>query len=208
MRRAYLQFVVDPLVARFSREVAARRPDIKQVLEAEQARRGRTFGPDVFLAVARSLVAAADARMDELFRLRALQIDTSQRLQSAGDQAAKDVILKNSKEREAAIHDSTTAQLAEAYERGAVLAFHFSDQLRGFEGSGFDVSNFMPDMVAAFAVARELQRPAQYAEAVARVRARRSRRTRDARPSSRASTTWASFCACATTKRPTRASTR
>ncbi|HWW74042.1 MAG TPA: hypothetical protein VNZ44_01530, partial [Pyrinomonadaceae bacterium] len=46
-RRAYVQFIVDPLIARFSREVAARRPDLKLILEAEQARRGRTFGPDV-----------------------------------------------------------------------------------------------------------------------------------------------------------------
>ncbi|MBV9924520.1 MAG: hypothetical protein JOZ96_05710 [Acidobacteria bacterium] len=173
-RRAYLQFVVDPLVARFSREIAARRPEIKQLLEAEQSRKGRTFGADVFLAVARSMVAAADARMDERVRLRALQIDTSQRLQAASGQAAKDAVLKKSKEREAAIQDSTTAQLAEAYERGAVLSFHFADQLRGFEGAGFDVSNFMPDMVAAFAVARELKRPAEYAEAVARARARRA----------------------------------
>jgi hypothetical protein len=173
-RRAYVQFIVDPLVARFSREVAARRPDIKQLLEAEQARRGRTFGPDVFLAVARSLVAAADARMDERVRLTALQIETSRRLQAAGDQAAKDAALKESKDRQAAIQDSTTAQLAEAYERGAVLSFHFAEQLRGFEGSGFDVSNYMPDMVAAFTVERELKRPAEYAAAVARVRERRA----------------------------------
>ena len=173
-RRAYVQFIVDPLVARFSREVAARRPDIKQLLDAEQARRGRTFGPDVFLTVARSLVAAADTRMDELVRLRALQLETSRRLQTAGDQAAKDAALKDSKERQAAIQDSTTAQLAEAYERGAVLSFHFAEQLRGFEDSGFDVSGFMPDMVAAFTVARELTRPAEFAAAVARVRERRS----------------------------------
>ena len=173
-RRAYLQFIADPLVARFSREIAARRPEIKQLLEAEQARKGRTFGPDVFLAVARSLVAAADARMDEMVRLRALQFDTSQRLQAAKDQAAKDAVLKQSKERQAAIQDATTAQLAEAYERGAVLSFHFSDQLRAVEDSGFDVSNYMPDMVAAFAVERELKRPAEYAAAVARVRERRA----------------------------------
>ncbi|MFL6336320.1 MAG: tetratricopeptide repeat protein [Pyrinomonadaceae bacterium] len=173
-RRAYLQFVVDPLVARFSREVAARRPEIKQLLEAEQARRGRTFGPDIFLTVARSLVAAADARLDEIVRLRALQLETSRRLQSAADQAAKDAALKESKERETAIRESTTAQLAEAYERGAVLAFHFADQLRGFEGGGFDVANYMPDMVAAFNVERELKRPAEYAAVVARVRARRA----------------------------------
>lgn len=173
-RRAYLQFVADPLVARFSREVAERRPDIRRLLEAEQARRGRTFGPDVFLVVARSLVAAADARMDELVRLRALQLETSRRLQGAADQAAKDAALKESKEREVAVKESTTAQLAEAYERGAVLSFHFADQLRGFEGSGFDVSNFMPDMVAAFNVERELKRPAEFAPVVARVRERRS----------------------------------
>jgi hypothetical protein len=173
-RRAYLQFVVDPLVARFSREVAARRPEIKQLLEAEQARRGRTFGPDIFLTVARSLVAAADARLDEIVRLRALQLETSRRLQSAADQASKEAALKDSKEREAAIRDSTTAQLAEAYERGAVLAFHFADQLRGFEGGGFDVANYLPDMVAAFNVERELKRPAEYAAVVARVRARRA----------------------------------
>ncbi|HEX8187637.1 MAG TPA: hypothetical protein VF586_04750 [Pyrinomonadaceae bacterium] len=173
-RRAYVQFVVDPLVARFSREVAARRPEIRQLLEAEQARKGRTFGPDVFLTVARSLVAAADARMDELVRLRALQLETSRRLQAAADQAAKDAVLKESKERQAVIQDSTTAQLAEAYERGAVLSFHFADQLRGFEGAGFDVTNYMPDMVAAFAVERELKRPAEFTPVVARVRARRS----------------------------------
>ncbi len=174
MRRAYVQFVVDPLVARFSREVAARRPDIKRLLDAEQARRGRMFGPDVFLTVARSLVAAADARMDELVRLRGLQLETSRRLQTAADASAKEAALKDSKERQAAIQDSTTAQLAEAYERGAVLSFHFADQLRGFEDSGFDVANFMPDMVAAFAVERELKRPAEFTAVVARVRERRA----------------------------------
>jgi hypothetical protein len=175
-RRAYVQFVVDPLVARFSREVAARRPEIKQLLEAEQARRGRTFGPDVFLTVARSLVAAADARMDELVRQSALQREMIWRLQTlpVDDQEAKDAVSKDVKERQAAIQDSTTAQLAEAYERGAVLAFHFADQLRGFEGAGFDVANYMPDMVGAFNVERELKRPAEYAAAVARVRARRA----------------------------------
>lgn len=169
MRRAYVQFIVDPLVARFSREVAARRPDIKQLLDAEQARKGREFGPDVFLTVARSMVAATDVRMDETVRLYALQLETSRRLQAAGaDQAAKDAALKESKERQAAIADAGTAELADAYERGAVLSFHFAEQLRGVEGGGFDVSNFIPDMVAALDTARELRRPAEYAEAVAR----------------------------------------
>jgi hypothetical protein len=169
MRRAYLQFIIDPLVSRNSREIAARRPELKQLLDAEQARKGRDFGPDVFLAVARSLVAAANVRMDEAARLRLLQLETSRRLQAAGaDQAAKDAALKESKERQAAIADASAAELAEAYERGAVLSFHFAEQLRGVEGAGFDVANFIPDMVAAFDPARELKRPAEYAEAVTR----------------------------------------
>ncbi|MDT7689844.1 MAG: hypothetical protein QOE46_2603 [Acidobacteriota bacterium] len=176
-RRAYAQFVIDPLVARFNREVAARRPEIEQLLEAEQARRGRTFGADVFLAVARSLVAAADARMDAIFRLRALQLETSRRLQAANSQAAKDAVLKESKERQAAIEDASVAQLAESYERGAVLSFHFAEQLRGVEGAGFDISNFVPDMIAAFNPERELKRPAEFADAVARVREARRRAT-------------------------------
>jgi hypothetical protein len=170
MRRAYIQFIVDPLVARNSREIAARRPEIKQLLDAEQSRKGRDFGPDVFLTVARSLVAAANVRMDEQARLRLLQLETSRRLQAAGtDQAAKDAALKDSKERQASIADASASELAEAYERGAVLSFHFAEQLRGIEGAGFDVANFIADMVAAFNPARELKRPAEYAEAVARV---------------------------------------
>lgn len=185
-RRAYIQFVVDPLVARFSREVAARRPEIKQLIEAEQARRGRTFGPDVFLAVARSLVAAADVRMDELVRLRALQLETSRRLQASADAAAKEAALNESKAQQAVIADASAAQLAEAYERGAVLAFHFAEQLRGVEGAGFDVSTFIPDMVAALNVERELRRPAEYGAAVARAeesrRAARAARMKEAQP--------------------------
>jgi hypothetical protein len=176
-RRAYVQFVVDPLVSRFSREVAARRPEIKQLLDAEQARKGRTFGPDIFLTVARSLVAAADARMDVVARLRALQLETSRRLQGAPDQAAKDAALRESKERQAAVEDAATAALAEAYERGAVLSFHFAEQLRGVEGGGFDVANFVPDMITAFQLERELKRPAEYAAAVERVRESRRRAT-------------------------------
>ncbi|MCA1632581.1 MAG: hypothetical protein LC802_02410 [Acidobacteria bacterium] len=141
LRRGYLQYVVDPLVARFSREVAAKRPEIKSLLDAEAARKGRALTPDVFLATARSLVAAADARMDETARLRALQLETSAQLQSARDAAARDAALKESKQRQSAIADESVARLAEAYERGAVLSFHFAEQLRGLEGSGFDIAS-------------------------------------------------------------------
>jgi hypothetical protein len=181
MRRAYIQYVVDPLVARHAKEVAARRVEIKQLLDAERTRGGRDLSPDVFLSVSRSLVAAANARMDASTRLRALQLETSRRLQAAGaDQAAREAALKESKEGQAAVEEETTAQLAEDYERGAVLAFYFAEQLRGLEGSGFDVNNFVAPMVADFKVERELRRPGEYAAAVTRV-AEARKRAREAR---------------------------
>ena len=181
VRRGYVQYVVDPLVARFSRDVASRRADLKLLLDKERERGGRDLTPDVFLSVTRALVAAADALMGESARLRALQLETSQRLQAAGaNQAARDAALKESQERQAAIKDDTTAQLAEAYERGAVLAFYFAEQLRALEGSGFDAGSFVAPMLADFKVERELARPAEYAPVVARVREAR-RRAREAR---------------------------
>jgi hypothetical protein len=175
IRRAYLQFVIDPLVARYSRDVAARREEIKQVLEKERARKGRDLSPDVFLSVARSLVAAADVRMEESARLRALQLETSRRLQAAATQAQKDAALADSKAAQAAIEDSATAQLADAYERGAVLSFYFAEQLKGLEGSGFDLANFISPMIADFKLERETNRPAEYAAAVERAREARRR---------------------------------
>lgn len=174
-RRAYIQFIVDPLVARFNRDVAARKPDVKLLLEKEHERKGRDLTPDVFLSVARSIVAAADARMGESARLRALQIETSGLLQRAADGAARDRVLKDSKERQAAIEDSTTAQLADAYERGAVLSLYFAEQIKELEGSGFDIANFISPMVTDFKAERELKRPTEFAAAVERVRDARKR---------------------------------
>lgn len=174
-RRAYIQFVVDPLVARFSRDVTARKLDVKLLLEKEHERKGRDLTPDAFLSVARSIVAAADARMDESGRMRALQIETSVRLQNAAAGAARDAVLRDSKARQSAIEDSTTAQLADAYERGAVLSFYFAEQLKELEGSGFDIANFISPMVADFKADRELKRPAEFAAAVERVRESRRR---------------------------------
>ncbi|HVF55772.1 MAG TPA: hypothetical protein VM934_06455 [Pyrinomonadaceae bacterium] len=167
LRRGYIQYIVDPLVLRFGREIAAKKVDIKQILDAERTRTGRDITPDVYLAVARSMVAAADARMNETARLNALQTEISNRLKSATDDTARDRIVTESKERQAAIKDATIAQLAEDYESGAVLSFYFAGQLRGLEQSGFDLASFIPDMLASI-TPHESNRPLEYAEAVAR----------------------------------------
>lgn len=175
LRRAYLQFVIDPLAIRFNRQIADRRDHIKQIL-AEREKAGATVSPDVFLAVSRSLVAAADARFEETKRLEALTIETRAKLAAAKDDAARTAIAQETQAITKSIQDLTTARLADEYERGAVLAFFFADQLKGIETSGFDVANFFPDMIASFDPAREIRRPAEYAETRQKVLADRQAR--------------------------------
>ncbi|HEX5708862.1 MAG TPA: hypothetical protein VFX96_16300, partial [Pyrinomonadaceae bacterium] len=175
LRRAYLQYLVDPLVIRYGRQVSARRDVLKQLLADASAKTKRTLTPDVFLAVSRSLVAAADARMDEAARLRALQLRTSERLRTAADDAARGAITREAESERGRVEDASVAQLAEAYERGGVLSFYFAEQLKGLETSGFDLSNFFPDLLASFDPAREARRPDDYAAAVKRTSEARER---------------------------------
>ena len=175
LRRAYLQYVIDGLVLRFNKEVALRRDAVKQLL-AERQKAGTSVSPDVFLSVGRSLVAAADARYVETRALEVLGRLNRSRLAAIKTDAEKAELAKNSSIEFKAIQDETVARLAEEYERGAVLSFFFADQLKGIESAGFDLANFFPDMIASFDPAREMRRPAEYAEAVQRANAARGAR--------------------------------
>lgn len=175
LRRAYLQYVIDALVLRFNKDIAARREPIKQLL-AEREKAGAEVSADVFLSVSRSLVAAADARYEESRRRELLANENRARLASAKTEADKAAIAKASQAELSAIQDETIARLADEYERGAVLSFFFADQLKGIESAGFDLANFFQDMIASFDPAREAKRPAEYADAKQRATAAREAR--------------------------------
>ena len=182
LRRAYLQYVVDPLVLRFNRDIAARRADLKSLLDARRTTAQADVTPDVFLAVARSLVVAADVRIGTQGRLNALAQEADARLKSVKTETERAALTKELQSRRQTIEDTATAQLAEAYERGAVLAFFFAEQLSsGLESAGFDIAGFFPDMIASFKVEREAGRPSQYAAAIARFTAARERNDVEAR---------------------------
>ena len=175
LRRGYLQYVIDPLMVRFNREIAARREAIKQLI-AEREKAGATVTPDVFLVVSRSLVSGADARYEESRRIETLTRDARARMESTKDPATKALIAKEAQAAISLVQDETVAKLAEDYERGAVMAFFFADQLKGIESTGFDLAAFLVDMIASFDPVRESRRPAEYAEA--RQRALTARQTR------------------------------
>ncbi len=175
LRRAYLQYVVDPLMLRFNRDIANRREAIKQVL-AERTKAGVIVSPDVFLAVSRSLVSAADARYEEATRLETLSTEARARIANAGDDTTRRTISSDLQRAIAEVQDESIARLAEDYERGAVLAFFFAEQLKGMENSGFDVANFLVDMIASFDPAKEARRLADHS--VVRQRAIEARQAR------------------------------
>lgn len=175
LRRAYLQYVIDALVLRYNKDIAGRREQIKQLLD-ERRKAGSEVSPDVFLSVSRSLVAATDARFDETKRLETLSRAARSRITAAKDEASRTAIAKQAQSEMAAVQDETIARLADEYEKGAVLAFFFADQLKGIESSGFDIANFFTDMITSFDPLREAKRPAEYAEARQRaVNARQAR---------------------------------
>lgn len=172
VRRAYVQYVIDPVVLRYNREVAAQREKIKQLLAA-RAKAGTEVSPDIFLTVSRSLVAATDARLEEKLRLVTLENNTRIALGGARNETARAQIMKQAQEARAAIADEAVARLAGDYEKGAVLAFYFANQLRDLEVAGFGFKDFFADMVASFDPAREVRRPTDYAAANARALAAR-----------------------------------
>jgi hypothetical protein len=70
-------------------------------------------------------------------------------------------------------------QLSEDYERGAVLAFYFAEQLKGIEDSGFDVASSLREMIASFDAAKETARIAGTGDARKRALAARQARKND-----------------------------
>jgi hypothetical protein len=175
LRRAYLQYVIDALVLRFNKDIAQRREQVKQLL-TERQKAGSQVSPDVFLSVSRSLVAAADARYDELRKRDVVSKETQQRMNTAHSDPERGAMYRSMQAEFKGLEDETIARLADEYEKGAVLAFFFSDQLKGIESSGFDLASFFPDMIASFDPAREARRPADYAEARQRAIAAREAR--------------------------------
>ncbi len=164
MRRGYLQYVIDPLVLKFNKEIAAQRAQVKLLIDT-RTKDGATVSPDVFVVISRSFVAAADARFDEANRLAGVTNLQKRRLQQAKDEAARQTIASEAVATRAAIADEAIARLAEDYENGAVLDFYFADQLRDFQSSGFDIASFFAEMITGFDPAHESKRLAEVSAA-------------------------------------------
>jgi len=172
VRRAFLQFVFDPLVLNNAKDIAAFRPATKQLLD-EQRKNNPNVSPDVYLAISRSLVAAADARQTEYEKVRIATAQARRNIERVKTDAEKRAVSAELEKYKQSAADETALQLSEAYRRGAVLSFYFADQFKGLEDSGFDVASSLRDMILSLDAAKETNRLEQSAEAGKRAEERR-----------------------------------
>lgn len=176
VRRAYLRFLLDPVIFKYAKDIAAQRSQITQVI-ASQIHPSAT-PPDVFGTVARSLIVGADVRQTLTGSISYLSADARNRLDATTDPAARTAITKELTRQKAELSDESVLQLAEAYEDGAYLAFYFAEQMEGIESSGFDIAQLFPDMMASFSATKEMNRLGDLAAIRDRAtKARAARRT-------------------------------
>ncbi len=178
VRRAYLQFVLDPVILKNAKEIATLRAGIKALLD-ERRKANPDISPDVFLAVSRSLVAAADAKQ---IAFQKFQEATAAARRNAGTggkpisettdaqgrkvvRLTEELYLIDGRFAMPAVDDEVALKLSEAYEDGAVLSFYFADQLKGLEDSQFDIAGSLRDMILSLDPAKEANRYNDHAEA-------------------------------------------
>lgn len=180
-RRAFLQFVVDPLVLNNAKDISTISSGVKSLLD-ERRKTDPSISPDIYRAVARSLAAAADTKQLESLRSRIATEQARQKIdraKTAEEKAAVSAELKRYKE---SLADETALQLSNDYEKGAVLVFYFADQLKGMEDSGFDIAASLRDMILTFDASKETGRLEQFAAAKNRALAARNARKTNPEP--------------------------
>jgi hypothetical protein len=140
MRRAFLTFVIDPLTEHQIKEVAAIRDPLKGLMESRGDRLDKEYAKrNAYFLITDSLVRATDARMDAL--------GLAARRKSSEDEALYDLSL--------------------GYERGAVLVYHFFDQMKAFEAVGVDVRDYLAAMLGNIDFKRESKRLDEYSQRLA-----------------------------------------
>lgn len=178
VRRGFLQFVVDPMVYSLGKDIETIRPLVRKLLDDRRKIEPST-SPDPYLTIARSMVAAIDAKQAEYVRVKAMTAQARQRIDTVRTDAERRAIVQELDRLKSALADETALRLSEDYEKGAILSFYFAEQLKGFEDSGFDIASSMRDMILAFDGTKETDRLAQFADARKRALAAREERRKN-----------------------------
>lgn len=174
-RRAFLQFVLDPIVLTNAKEVEPIRNWSRPILE-ELRRSDPSISPDVFLTITRSLVAAVDVRNGVFRQIESATARARERISTLNTDEEKRAVVAELDRLKSSLADEAALRLWEDHQKGAVLSFFFAEQLKGVEESGFDIANSLREMIAAFDPVKETARVAASAEARERAMAARELR--------------------------------
>ena len=164
VRRAFLQFVVDPLVLSDSKEITAlrdwARPKLNELRKTDPG-----ISPDVILNISRSLAAAVDVREAEYLKTRIATQQARNRIDTLKTDAEKREVSAGLEKYKQSLADDSVLELSDDYDRGLVLVFFFADKLQEVEQSGFDIAASLKDMLMSFDPTKENARIAAAAEA-------------------------------------------
>lgn len=179
VRRAFLQFVVDPIVISHAKDIGMIRESVKKILDDLRASNS-AVSPDVYLTISRSLVAAIDAKQLESVKVRIATDQARARIAAMGGSDPTKKVAQDLEKFKQEAADERDLRLSEDFEKGAILSFYFADQLRGVEESGVDIAAAMREMILSFDAAKEAGRYEQYADARKRALAVREERRKNA----------------------------
>ncbi|CAN5764201.1 hypothetical protein BH20ACI4_BH20ACI4_14330 [soil metagenome] len=172
VRRAFLQFVVDPLILANAKELTGFRDGIKTLLD-ERRKEKADLSPDIFLAASRSLVAAIDAKENEYRKTRIATAEARRKIDQVKGVEEKRKVSAALEDYKRELADETALRLSDAYQNGGVLAFYFARQLNGLADSGFDIAGSLRDIILSLDASAESNRLAE--NATARKRAMQAR---------------------------------
>ena len=193
VRRAYLQFILDPIILKNAKDISTLAGGIKSLLD-ERRKTNPDVSPDIFLAVSRSLIAATDARQIYYQKFQEATAEArraanagrkpiSESVDAQGRKIAKwsdELYVIDGKFVMPAAEDEMNLKLSEAYEKGAVLAFYFAGSLKGLEDSQFDIASSLRDIILSLDASKEANRLAENADARKRALAAREEKRKNA----------------------------
>ncbi len=146
VRQALIRFVIDPLIERHLKRSLEYKDEIVKLVSTIPTA-GKQYAASVYLVIRESLAQATEARMRRI-----------QAIAARGSYSEDD-----------AVYD-----VAQAYLRGAGLAFHFYNALKGLEQVGISLEDFFDEMIATTDFKKESERPKEFEPVVARVSAARA----------------------------------
>ena len=193
VRRAYLQFILDPIILKNAKDIVTFKDGIKTLLD-ERRQTNADISPDIFLAVSRSLVTAVDARQTYYRNYQEATAEArrnanagrkpiSETTDATGRKVVKltnELYLIDGKFAMPSAEDEMNLKLSEAYEKGAVLSFYFANSLKGLEDSQFDIASSLHDIILSLDTTKEANRLAENADARKRALAMREENRRTA----------------------------